>query len=118
MCGTRAAVNTCGTRGKNRAVEESPFLQALMALKAGLQASPAACEGFHKALLALSGRVLPICTALHVACMRHPQAWLRSPRTITLPAKRTPALCQSGRLLAAGRAVQRTTAQQPWMLSC
>ena len=66
-----AAVNTCGARGEDGAVEESPFLQALMALKAGLQASPAACEGFHKALLALSGRVLPTYTALHVACMQH-----------------------------------------------
>ena len=41
------------------ALEEPPFLQALMALKAGLQASPAACEGFSKALLQLSGRFLP-----------------------------------------------------------
>ena len=36
-----------------------------MALKAGLQASPAACEAFNKALLHLSGRSLPI-SALHV----------------------------------------------------
>ena len=50
-------------KGKGKTSEESPFLQALMALKAGLQASPAACEGFTKALLQLSGMSLP--SALH-----------------------------------------------------
>ncbi len=58
-----AAVDAC-EEGEDGPLEESPFLQALMALKAGLQASPAACEGFSKALLQLSGRPLPACTCV------------------------------------------------------
>lgn len=50
-------------KGKGKVGGESPYVQALMALKAGLQASPAACDGFHKVLLQLSGKHWP-CSSL------------------------------------------------------
>ena len=58
-----AAVNI-HDKGKCKAGGESPYLQALTALKAGLQASPAACDGFHKVLLHLSGEHWPCSSAV------------------------------------------------------
>ena len=63
LCVAPAAVNI-HDKGKSNAGGESPYLQALTALKAGLQASPAACDGFHKVLLHLSGEHWPCSSAV------------------------------------------------------
>lgn len=43
-------------RGKRQASNQSPFLQSLLAFKAGFQASPMACEAFFKELQSAKGR--------------------------------------------------------------
>ncbi len=54
-------------RGKGLASAQSPSLQALLALKTGLQASAIACDAFHREIQSISGNnVIVACIMYHL----------------------------------------------------
>jgi hypothetical protein len=55
------AVANVFDRGKGQASDQSPFLQTLLALKAGLQASALACEALYKDLQSATGMFSMLC---------------------------------------------------------